>query len=342
LHRPLALALIAALCATASPAAADAAKKKPKTTNVTVMTRNMFLGTNLLPLATAQPGAEFEQAAGAAFDEVTSNEAPERMKLIAAEIAKAKPDLVGLQEVTLWKTGPKDDPAPADTVVLDYLADLMTELDRLDAGYRVVSDQRTLELEGPTDRGFDLRFIDGNVVLARKGVKVSKVRAADFNHHLTIPTNALGPVDVNRSFNQLDAKVRGARFHFINTHLEAYHAGTRLDQAKELMRRAAANKRKQTVLVGDLNSGPDLEKPEDRPPFAAIRKAGFKPARNKTPQCCFNDDLMTGEWDHIVDWVMTRPKVRLVRSFNTGLDQTPSGRYPADHGGVVSVLRLKR
>jgi endonuclease/exonuclease/phosphatase family metal-dependent hydrolase len=187
-----------------------------------------------------------------------------------------------------------------------------------------------------------VRFIDGNVVLARRGVKVSNERSADFENHLVIPTRAVGDVPVNRSFNQLDARVRGARFRFVNTHLEAYHAGTRLDQAKELLRRAFGAKRKQAVLVGDLNSGPDLELPEDRPPYAAIAKAGFKPARNRKPQCCFEDDLMSGVWDHIVDWVMTRPKVKLVRSFNTGLGRTPGGRYPADHGGVVSVLRLKR
>jgi endonuclease/exonuclease/phosphatase family metal-dependent hydrolase len=181
------------------------------------------------------------------------------------------------------------------------------------------------------------------VILARKGVKVSRARSSDFEHQLVIPTRAVGEVSVNRSFNQLDARVRGAKFHFVNTHLEAYSADTRLDQAKELVKRALKGKAR-TVLVGDLNSGPDLEKPEDRPPYAAIAKAGFKPARTKKPQCCFSDDLTgdASEWDHIVDWVLTKPKVKLVRSFVTGLETTPGGRHPSDHGGVVSVLRLKR
>jgi hypothetical protein len=95
------------------------------------------------------------------------------------------------------------------------------------------------------------------------------------------------------------------------------------------------------VLVGDLNSGPNLPKPEDRPPYRAIARAGFKEARTATPQCCFKDDLRSGTWDHIVDHVMTRPKVKLVRSFVTGLETTPTGLHPSDHGGVVSVLRMK-
>jgi endonuclease/exonuclease/phosphatase family metal-dependent hydrolase len=171
---------------------------------------------------------------------------------------------------------------------------------------------------------------------------VSHVRSADFKHLLTIPTNAIGPVTVNRSFNQLDARVRGVGFHFVNTHLEAYSPSVRLAQAKEILSRAAKSRARKTILLGDLNSGPDLENKDDRPPYRAIAKAGFKPARTKKPQCCFNDDLSTGRWDHIVDWILTRPKVKLARSFVTGREKTSGGRYASDHGGVVSVLRMKR
>jgi endonuclease/exonuclease/phosphatase family metal-dependent hydrolase len=332
-----ALAATAAL-ATALPVA-DA--KRPATTDVTVMTRNLFLGADLLPLAVARPGQEFEAAAGKVLTQVRSSQSAARMKLVAGEIAKAKPDLVGLQEVTLWRTGPKGDPARATHVEIDYLADLRKELARRKAPYRVVADQRTLDLEGPSDKGVDVRFTDGNVILARKGVKVTKSRSSNFNHQLVIPTKAIGNVSVNRSFNQLDATVRGARFHFVNAHLEAYSAATRLDQAKELVERALASKR-QTVLVGDLNSGPNLPKSEDRPPYRAIAGAGFKEARTAKPQCCFNDDLKSGKWDHIVDHIMARPKVKLVRSFVTGLEKTAGGLHPSDHGGVVSVLRIER
>lgn len=312
-----------------------------RTANVTVMTRNLFLGADLLPLATSGPGEEFERVAGAVLAQVRASEPDARMKLVAREIARAKPDLVGLQEVTLWRTGPKGDPAPATDVVVDYLAVLRRELAAAGARYRVVTDQRTLDLEGPSDGGVDVRFTDGNVVLARKGVKVRHARSSDFKHQLVIPTRAIGPVSVNRSFNQLDAVVRGARLHFVNVHLEAYSATSRLDQAKELVKRALRSSRP-TVLVGDLNSGPKLPKPEDRPPYQAIAGAGFKEARTATEQCCFADDLRSGAWDHIVDHVMTRPKVKLVRSFVTGLATTPGGRHPSDHGGVVSVLRLNR
>jgi endonuclease/exonuclease/phosphatase family metal-dependent hydrolase len=339
LRRPLLAAALIATAALGAAAPADAGKR-PRTSDVTVMTRNLFLGADLIPLAVAEPGAEFEAAGGRLLDQILATDPDARMKVVAREIARAKPHIVGLQEVTLWRTGPKGDPAPATDVRVDYLATLRRELAAAGASYRVVADQRTLSIEGPTDRGVDLRFTDGNVILARKGVKISRARSKDFDDQLVIPTKALGDVPVNRSFNQLDAVVRGARFHVVNAHLEAYSTDFRLRQARELV--AGPLKPKRTVLIGDLNSGPDLEKPEDRPPYRAIARAGFKPARTTTPQCCFNDDLTTGRWDHIVDWILTKPRVRVVRSFVTGRDKTPSGLYPSDHGGVVSVLRMKR
>jgi endonuclease/exonuclease/phosphatase family metal-dependent hydrolase len=329
-----------ALVAGLAPPAASAAAKPPK---ITVMSRNLFLGADLIPLVPAKPGAEFEHAAGQVFAQVESTEAEARMKLVAGEIASAKPDLVGLQEVTLWRTGPKDDPAPSTDVQIDYLASLMSALKASGASYRVVADQRTLDLEGPTDRGFDIRFTDGNVILARKGVKVSHSRSADFKSQLKIPTAAVGTISVNRSFNQLDAVVGKAKLHFVNAHLEAYSPEFRLKQAKELVKGPLKQKKIPTVLVGDLNSGPKLPKAEDRPPYRAIAAAGYKEARTPKFNCCFNDDLVTGPWDHIVDHIMTRPKFTVVKSFVTGFtNKTPGGKAPSDHGGVVSVLRLPK
>lgn len=335
----IAATAIAASLLLAIPAAAEA-KPNPK---LTVMSRNLFLGANLLPLATSRPGEEFEKAAGKVYADVQATEADERMKLVAKEIVSAKPDLVGLQEVTLWRTGPKGDPAPAKDVQIDYLASLRKALEAEGASYRVVADQRTLDLEGPTDRGFDVRFTDGNVILARKGVKVSKSRSSDFKEQLKIPTAALGTISVNRSFNQLDATVGGRKYHFVNAHLEAYSADYRLRQAKELVKGPLKSRKLPTVLVGDLNSGPKLPKEEDRPPYLAIAKAGYKEARTPKFNCCFDDDLVNGDIDHIVDHIMTRPKFKVLRSFVTGIDgpKTPGGLAPSDHGGVVSVLRLK-
>ncbi|MEA2291773.1 MAG: hypothetical protein QOF17_793 [Solirubrobacteraceae bacterium] len=329
---PVALALLLATAATAATAA-------PKT--VTVMTRNLFLGTDLPTIAVGQPGADFEARAGRALDEVKAGDPVGRMKLVAAEIAKAKPDLVGLQEVTLWRTGPKGDPAPATTVLYDFLASLRAELKRLKAPYTVVVDRRGLNVEGPTDHGVDVRITLGDTILARRGVKVRKPRSGVFKSQLIFNTPQLGAVNPSRSWNSVDATVRGASLHLVNAHLEAYSPDTRLAQAKELVAGPLKSKRA-TILVGDLNSEPKAAKPEDRPPYQAIAAAGFKPRQAAAKACCLDTLKGGGAFDHNVDWIMSRPGLKLLRSTITGrAERTATGNAASDHAGVVSTLRLK-
>jgi endonuclease/exonuclease/phosphatase family metal-dependent hydrolase len=337
-RRPLVAAAlsIAVVLALAAPGAQAA-----RNTDVTVMTRNLFLGGDLIPVAIAQPGAPFEQATGKLFNDVKATDPDARMKLVAGEIAKSKADLVGLQEVSTWSTGPKNDPARASNVVFDYLAVIRSELAKLGARYRVVTTQQEVDLEGPTDQGVDLRLVLRNAVLAKNGVRVSHARSRHFKSELSIPTAEVGTVTVARGWNQLDAVANGNRFHFVNTHLEAYSPGNRLQQAQELVK-GPLRSRMPVILAGDLNSGPKLSKPEDRPPFKTISKAGFVSERTPKNNCCFNDDLKTGLWDHIVDWIMAKPRLSLVGSYVTGAERTASGVHPSDHGGVVSTLRFRR
>jgi endonuclease/exonuclease/phosphatase family metal-dependent hydrolase len=304
--------------------------------DVKVMTRNLYLGADLIPLATQPAGAPFQQAAGRLVDEVTATDPDGRMKLVAGEIAKAKPDLVGLQEVSLWRTGA----SPASTVRFDYTKTILAELKKRHAHYRLATIKQGFNVEAPTDRGFDVRLTLGDAILVRQGVKVSHVRSGLFTHQLTIQTQGIGPVVTSRGWNSLDAQVGKAKFHFVNTHLEAYSTSVREQQARELVKGPLKSKRR-TILVGDLNSGPDLENPDDRLAYAVLARAGFKPERTAKPSCCFGDAGSPAKWDHNVDYVMAKPKVKLVRSVLTGLEQTATGQYPSDHGGVVSTLRLK-
>jgi len=322
---------VAALLVAFAPTA-EAAKGP----TVTVMTRNDFLGADLIPLATTPPGEQFEQAATKMFDGVKADIPHARMKMMAGEIAKAKPDLVGFQELSTWRTGPP----PASSVVFDYLKDTSKELRHLGVSYKVVAVKQAFNVEAPMGGGSDVRLTLGDAILAKEGVKVRNAKSAVFKDQLTIPTQAIGPVVTNRGFNQLDATVRGKTFHFVNTHLEAYSPSVRLAQAQELVS-GALKSGKPTILVGDLNSGPDLSKPEDRPPFKAIADAGFRAKRTKKFSCCVDSlrDSTSKGWDHNVDWIMSKPGMSMVRSFITGRETT-NGVLPSDHGGVVSVLRL--
>src|SRR5688500_17114346 len=125
--RKVSLLALAALMLVPTTALAGSSKKS-KTTNVTVMTRNLYLGADIITLVTASDRNDFEQKATALFQTVGQTNFKARSDLIAAEIKRTKPDVIGLQEVALWRKGAdgvKDGPAtPATEVVYDWLDDL--------------------------------------------------------------------------------------------------------------------------------------------------------------------------------------------------------------------------
>ena len=97
-------ALAAALTLALLPSLAVAKAKESKEVNV--MTRNLYLGADLGPPIAAKSVGEFTELNGGVLREVTANDFPVRAKGLAQEILKKKPDLVGLQEAALWRTGP--------------------------------------------------------------------------------------------------------------------------------------------------------------------------------------------------------------------------------------------
>jgi endonuclease/exonuclease/phosphatase family metal-dependent hydrolase len=309
------------------------------------MTRNMYVGANLLPLATAAPGEEFERAASERLREVDASEPDARMRVMAAEIARANVDFVHLQEATAWYTGPKGDPAKSPWTRWDYLATLKRELRAIGEPYHVVTSDRSLDVEGPSDLGVDIRFKTGNAILARKGlgrrgIRVQRARSSRFPTQLRIPTRAIGEVETTRGWNYADITVDGVAARIVNAHPEAFSADIRLQQTKELVAGPLRTSRP-VILAGDLNTGPDLPMAQDRAPYAELARAKLVDRRTPAYNCCFNDDLRTGRWDHIVDRIMTRPRLGLVRSFIGSTDDTtPSGLLASDHGQVTSVLRL--
>ncbi|HEX6714899.1 MAG TPA: hypothetical protein VF066_16025, partial [Thermoleophilaceae bacterium] len=127
-------ALVAALLLVPA-ATADA-----KPAKVSVMTRNLYLGADLTPGVNAETIQELVNGAGVVLGEVDANNFPVRAEGLAQEILTNHPDLVGLQEVALWRTEPCDKsplPPTATTTRYDYLASLLKELNTPKKLYRV-------------------------------------------------------------------------------------------------------------------------------------------------------------------------------------------------------------
>ena len=115
------LGLVAVLGLALFPGAVDAAKgkKKKKNNNVTVMTRNLYLGADLTPALTeglklGTPGHQdsFADAVGTVIDNVNATDFGRRSTSLSKEISKNRPDLVGLQEAALWRVQIPTDGTP--------------------------------------------------------------------------------------------------------------------------------------------------------------------------------------------------------------------------------------
>jgi endonuclease/exonuclease/phosphatase family metal-dependent hydrolase len=333
-----------------APVPAAQAQDGPK---LTVMTRNLYLGGDLTPSIVAPTLPAFLAANAALLSHVDLVDFPSRATLLAEEIVEHKADLVGLQEVALWRTGPLGDPAPATQIRYDYLALLMARLAVSGHPYDVAVTQVEADLEAPAGapHNVDVRLTMRDVILVRHGgrVKITASSSGNYVNNLVFSLPATGGTATStRGWTAVDA-VHGTRgFRFVNTHLEAFHFGIRVLQARELLAGplAAAG---DVILAGDLNTGPELPDPNNRLAYFTLVAGGMVDTwpilhpGDPGYTSGLGDDLTepAGDLEHRVDLVMFRGTVVAVSSELFGTEQqTPGGRWPSDHLGHVAVLAL--
>ena len=367
---PLALALFAG----------TAIAKYGPGTQVNVMTRNLYLGADLAPAIAAKNTNEFVKANGQILREVTANNFPVRAKGLAQEIIKKKPDLVGLQEVALWRTGPPSlEPLlgttgpTATTVRYDYLTELLDRLNKGKKRYRVAVVQQEFDFEAPGDENgvagdgpnglikdaeINGRLTMRDVILVRlgAGVVTSHPQKGNFQNLLVVQLSGV-EVRVLRGWTAIDAKVRGSgKFRFVNTHLEAFDDSTQVPsiralQAGELVaKEGPATTSLPVVLLGDLNSDDDTVEGADKLAYQTLLAAGMVERSTDDPlSCCLDSSLLEvgkggseADFDHQVDHIMTRdPKaITLEDSAVSGI-QPVNGFWNSDHAGLFSALRFR-
>lgn len=347
----LALAAALSIVGLGAVAAPATAQEGPK---VTVMTRNVYLGGDLTPSIGAPTLPAFLAANAALLGHVDLVNFPQRAKLIAQEITEHMPDLVGLQEVALWRTGPIGDPAAANQVRYDYLALLMSELAASGHPYDVAVVQSEADLEAPAGAPYllDVRLTMRDVILVRHGgrVKVAATSSGNFTNSLVFPLPAVGGTATStRGWTAVDVLHGQRAFRFVNTHLEAFHYGVRLLQARELLAGPLSSAPGDVILVGDINSGPELPVPDNRLAYLALVAGGMVDSwpilhpGEAGYTAGLGDDLTqpAGDVEHRIDMVMFRGDVVPVSSAVFGIErQTPDGRWASDHLGHAATLAL--
>lgn len=344
--------LVVAVVATAVALPASAGAQSKSSSELTVMSRNLYLGADLIPLASAATLPAFEQTAAQIWANVQATDFPKRAPALAKEIQQTKPDLIGLQEAAVWRKSPdgvKDGQATAaNIVVYDYIKTLRAELRKRGLNYRVVVQQDQFDFEAPTALGYDIRLTQRDAILARVGSKVrtGKTRRGQYSRTFIVPTQA-GTANSKRGWVSVDGRVGGTSFRFVNTHLEAYGGDIREAQAKQLLgsKGPLVSKRTPTILVGDLNSDP-RQPAVDAAAYRAFTRAGFVNVFRRLPATSGQNELInnpTSTLKNSIDHIMTRPRQTVVSTRIVGnrASDRIGGLWPSDHAGVVAKLRLR-
>ncbi|WP_435067651.1 endonuclease/exonuclease/phosphatase family protein [Haloplanus sp. C73] len=312
---------------------------------VTVGTRNCYLGADLFRLlATAATGDQtVEAAVSDLLQSVDRSQVTARLDAIAAEVGRAAPALVGVQEAALIRTGePTADTTPTATEVrYDFRERLSTALDDRGLPYRVVAAVETTDFQLPTTIDGErraVRLTDRDLILVHERVSTTGVTTGTFDATATLADDGRS-ISLERGYGVVDATVGDRRLTFCNTHLESVSAETRRQQAAEL-ESLLAERPEPVVLVGDLNSGPG-DGAYDR-----LTETFRDAAAGVGNTCCHAADLRndTASLTDRVDHVLVRGPLRAASAERVGAD--PEDRitvgddrlWPSDHAGVVATL----
>lgn len=344
-------------------------------------TYNLYVGADIfrlvLPapddpcvLAGLPPAALLPCLAAETLGIVQQTNFAERAQAIAAEIEAQRPDVIGLQEVSLIRLDvpsnfdPADPRPNAETVFLDYLDLLQGELAARGLDYVVAGQIQNADVElpafadpqDPTAGLIDVRLTDRDVLLVRRGLEVSNVESANYTQNLVIDVGGL-PVSFLRGFVAADITVGDVVYRVVNTHLEILEPNLiQSAQAGELVRRLAGET-KPVVLVGDFNSAPEdvANIPVPVPYGILIFGGGFTDAWSTQAgagdgfTCCQSETLTNVESELFqrIDLVLVRAPAGFAAEVSDvvilGADpsmKTPSGLWLSDHAGVSAVAAV--
>lgn len=311
-----------------------------------VATWNLYLGADLTPLFDVADEDALATVAAGVLEQVAATRFGDRAEAVAAVIARERPDLVGLQEVSRWWTATVRDDGGRGTerTLVDFLPTLLDAL--ADQGAAYDAHAETVSFSGALPLGPDSwqGVVGRNVVLVRRDaeVRVTGERAGLFDRAYELVTGTAGSrLPVARSWGGVDVDVAGQGVRFLNTHLEAWDAQVRRAQLDELLAGPAAVDGP-VVMVGDLNAEPaELSLPED------VLDAWQTTAVGEGGRTWgLNDDLRSDPWtlsqriDYVLAWGVSVTDCRVVGDRPQDRTTSEPLLWPSDHAGVVADLRL--
>ena len=325
---------------------------------VTVMTQNLYVGTGLTDAFTATSGPQLTAAATRDWAHVLTTDFPARAAALADEIARTRPDVVGLQEVSLWRDQTPGDaltqPAPdAASVAFDYLAILLGALRARGVPYESATTATGADLEfpyaGPSGGLDDLRLTDRDAILVRSDLagRVSNPRHGRYTAQLSEPF-VTGPVESTRSWSSVDYRPDPlTTVRIFNTHLEVGDPGTgtiQERQGEELLAEIASSPYP-VIALGDFNTPAEGSPTTTYRNVAAVLHDAWIAARpgNAGATCCRAASLAdpAGRPQIRIDFVFTSgswPVPQVTRVGDRPFRASPRPLWVSDHDGVLARI----
>ena len=355
-RRVLPLLVLAALACSAAdsfaPAGPAAASLVAGARTLTVMTRNIYIGADvdavIAALASPDPSDDFPALLGS-IAVLQQTDFAARAQVLAAEIARARPHIVGLQEVTDLQINLTPLGIPVD-LNLHYLPVLLDSLAALGLNYVVAAQVTNLTaapFPGISVTDHDVILVDASRVSVAPG---AVARTYGLNLGIVAPG-----VDLKRGWVRIDAIVEGMPLTVASTHLESGSFpgfdALRAGQLAELV--ASLGGTAPAIVLGDLNDTPGSLM------YGVLAGAGFSDAWAVLRPgaagltCCHLPDLSNqlAGFSQRIDYAFVRglggPQGKLQGRISIVGDQ-PADRvgghtvpiWASDHAGLVLELLL--
>ena len=326
--------------------------------DVTVMTRNLYVGAAFDLLISAPTPNDIPERVALIYAAILSSEFPCRAEVIADEIVQNQPDLVGLQEAALLRvqspcrTPPPNPPQPT-AFAIDYVQILLDALERRGAHYAVATFVTNTDVTALSETGDTIRLTDRDVILVRTDLSNSDLRvlnsqAQNFKTRFTVQAGGpSGPtLTVLRGWCSVDVRLRGKSIRVVSTHLEESIPIIQFIQANELLDGPLHTSRR-VISLGDFNAT------NGSTTYENLLTAGFQDAwavahpGDPGFSCCQAEDLLnpTSQLSERIDLILFRGRRISVDDMQIvgadPSDRLPSGQWPSDHAGVVSTLSIR-
>lgn len=252
---------------------------------LTVMSRNLYLGADVGVALDLLP--DLSAAAQFMWDQVAATDFDVRVEQLAAEAVRFAPDVIGVQEATVWscRTGLFGSATPVydftqqflDATAAQGVRYVVAENDGVRAdnpGYEIppiptqttVTDPETFQPIFGSDSA-DCGFTIGDVILVRDDLAEQVVAVGNSEYE---DRYAVVPVvfTIDRGYSWVDLAVAGTTVRVVSTHLESQWSegepAPSSVQARQLVDDLSATT-VPLVVMGDFNADPRDPRPADTP-----------------------------------------------------------------------------